>query len=144
VNLLLGFVGAIALLIDGGYAMAAEISSPGAAAPTLSPVDPRGILSLGLLGLSFCITAWLIVRGGQFPRGISYLGYVAAIDMVYLFIARLIIVNPGYLSIIVPALALWFLILPGWFIWLGIDLMRGLVDEKFLTTMKQQQGLASN
>ncbi len=134
-GMLIGFFGAIAVLIDGSYTLAAAISSPGsspsmmAAGAAPSAADPRGLLSLGLLGISFFIVSWLVIEGGQFPRAISYWGYVTAIAIVYLFIARLIIVNPTYLSIMVPALAAGFILLPGWYMWLGIDLMRGLVDE---------------
>ncbi len=141
--MLLGFFGAIGLLVDGGYALASEIFKPGTAvlsstaATPPTAVDPAGILSFGLLGVSFFVVSWLIVKGGEFPRGISYLGYVTAIDMIYGFIARLIIINPTYMSILVPAVVLSFLLLPAWYVWLGMDLARGVVDESIAATAKK-------
>ncbi len=128
---LLGFFGAIATMVRGGYGLAVAAAGQSAAGNLIAVADPRGILSFGLLGISFFMVSWLIVAGGQFPRGISYLGYLVSIDLVYLFLARLIIINSTYLSVSVPMLVLDFILLPAWFFWLGADLIRGLVDERF-------------
>ncbi len=36
-----------------------------------SQIDPRGMLTFGVAGVGLWVIAWLILRRGQFPRGLG-------------------------------------------------------------------------
>jgi len=124
--LLLGLVGAIGSAIHGGYDLANAINpptSPGLGLP--SQIDPRGLLAFGVSGVALFVVAWLIGRGGQFPGGLGYLGYISAVLLVVLYLGRLIVLSATSPVIVVPALLEGFLVNPIWYLWLGIALWRG-------------------
>ncbi len=124
--LLLGLVGAVGSAIHGGFDLANAINppaSPGLGLP--SQIDPRGLLTFGVSGVALFIVAWLIRRGGQFPRGLGYLGYLSAVLLIVLYLGRLIVPSATSPVIVVPALLEGFLVNPIWYIWLGIALWRG-------------------
>lgn len=126
--LLLGIAGALGSAVHGGYDLANAIN-PLLASNLLSElpnqVDPRGLLAFGVAGAALFVVAWLIVRGGQFPRGLGYLAYLSAVLLVALYLGRLIVLNPGSPVILVPALLNGFLVNPALYIWLGLVLLRG-------------------
>jgi hypothetical protein len=126
--LLLGLAGVIGSAVHGGYNLANAINPPtttptGQVEPP-NPVDPRGLLTFGFVGLAVLVIAWLIGRGGQFPRGLSYLGYLLGILLVVLYLGRLIVLDARSPIIVVPALLTGFLVNPAWYIWLGLVLWR--------------------
>ncbi|HEX5414076.1 MAG TPA: hypothetical protein VFZ25_00320, partial [Chloroflexota bacterium] len=86
------------------------------------PVDPRGLLTFGLAALGLYLVSWLIGRGGQFPSGLGYLGYLAASLSLLLYLGRLIILSAASPLIVVPAILSGFLITPIWYLWVGIEL----------------------
>jgi hypothetical protein len=123
--LLLGLAGALGSAVHGGYDLANAINPPSSSMPDLpNPVDPRGLLTFGVMGIALFIVAWLIGRGGQFPRGLGYLGYVSAVLLVVLYLGRLIVFNPASPVILVPALLNGFLVNPIFYLWLGLALLR--------------------
>jgi hypothetical protein len=71
------------------------------------------------------IVAWLVVRDGEFPRGLGYLAYLSAVLLVVLYLGRLIVLDPASLVILVPALLNGFLVNPALYVWLGLVLLRG-------------------
>jgi len=71
------------------------------------------------------VVAWLIVRGSLFPQGLGYLGYVAALLLLILYLGRLVVLDAKSLVIVVPAVLSGFLITPAWYSWLGLELWRG-------------------
>src|SRR5206468_7730734 len=77
-----------------------------------SAIDPRGMLTFGVMGLSLWVIAWLMLRGTQFPRGLAHLGYVTAALLIIVYLARLIVLHPSSLLVVVPALLLRFLASP--------------------------------
>jgi hypothetical protein len=83
------------------------------------------LLAFGVAGVALFIVAWLIVRGGRFPRGLGYLSYLSAVLLVALYLGRLIVLNPGSPVILVPALLNGFLVNPALYAWLGLTLLRG-------------------
>src|SRR5262249_48174644 len=89
-----------------------------------SQVDPRGLLTFGVTGIAFLVLAWLIVRGGQLPRGLGYLGYALAILLVIVYLGRLILLDPSNLFLLGAAGLTGFILAPLWYIWLGLVLWR--------------------
>jgi len=124
--LLLGAVGALGSAIHGAYDLANALHPPATALnPDLpSQIDPRGLLTFGLLGLALWISAWLIVRGGLLPRSLGYLGYLNAALLVILYLARLIVLDATSPLVLVPALLAGFITSPLWYAYLGVSFWR--------------------
>ena len=124
--LLLGLAGALGSAVHGGYDLAAVLRPHGPVDPNLpAAMDPRGLLTFGATGIGVWVMAWLIVRGGQLPRGLGYLGYVVAALALILYLGRLIIFDAASPLIVIPAVLAGFLVNPIWYIWLGLTFWRG-------------------
>jgi hypothetical protein len=123
--LLLGVAGALGSAVHGGYDLANAINPPSSMPDLPNPVDPRGLLTFGVAGAALFIVSWLIGRGGRFPRGLGYLGYVSAILLLALYLGRLIVFDPTSPVILAPALLNGFLVSPIFYLWLGLALLRG-------------------
>lgn len=125
-GLLLGLAAAIGSLIHGGYDLANAINPPTTVNLDLpSQIDPRGMLTFGVAGIGLLVFAWLMSRNTTFPRGLAYIGYVAGVLLLWIYLGRLVILQPTNLIIVVPALLAGFLANPAWYIGLGLALMRG-------------------
>jgi hypothetical protein len=125
-GLLLGLAGALGATIHGGYDLANAINPPAGVPLDLpSQIDPRGLLTFGVAAIALVVVAWLIRRGQQLPIGLSYVGFLSALLLIILYLARLVILNPANPIILGPALLNGFLIHPAWYIWLGLVLWRG-------------------
>jgi hypothetical protein len=123
--LLLGVAGALGSAVHGGYDLANSIHPPPSLPADLpNPVDPRGLLTFGIAGLALFVVAWLIVRGGQFPKGLGYLAYLSAVLLVALYLGRLIVLEPTSPVVLIPALLNGFVANPVLYIWLGLVLLR--------------------
>lgn len=123
--LLLGSIGTLGAAIHGGYDLANTLNPvAGYAADLPSQVDPRGLLTFGLVGVSLFIFAWLMGRQGQFSKNLVYAGYLLAALLVVIYLARLIILDPANPALLVPVLAAGFVVNPGWYIWIGLSLRR--------------------
>jgi hypothetical protein len=124
--LLLGLAGAIGSALHGGYDLAALLRAHGAVDPNLpSAMDPRGLLTFGASGIALWVFASLMLRGGQFPKALGYLGYAVAALQIVLYLGRLIVFDAKNPVIVVPALLAGFLATPIWYVWLGVTLWRG-------------------
>jgi hypothetical protein len=126
--LLLGIGGSFGALLHGGYDLANAINAPDVVSGIMnlpSAIDPRGLLTFGITGIGVIILAWLIGRGRQFPRGLSYWGYLLGALLVVLYLGRLIILDPKNPLIAVDALVSGFVLNPVWYIWLGWALWSG-------------------
>jgi hypothetical protein len=129
--LLLGMIAALGQAMHGGYDLANMINRPAidaevaAALATLpNQIDPRGLTTFGLMGIALLVFAWLMSRGGSFPKRLSYLGYLLAILFIILYLARLIVLDPTNPVLLVPVLVAGFVVNPAWYIWLGITFWR--------------------
>ncbi len=121
-----GIVGGLGSAIHGGYDLSNALHPPAQLNLDLpSAIDPRGMLTFGVAGLGLWIVAWLILRGGQFPRGLGYLGYATAVLLIVVYLARLIVLDATSLLVVGPALLLGFVASPVWYVWLGVSLWRG-------------------
>lgn len=126
--LLLTSVGTLGAAIHGGYDLANLLNPPASAsamADLPSQIDPRGFLTFGVMGIGLLVIAWLMGRSEQFPQGLSYLGYALAILFIIIYLARLIILDPGNPLLLWPVLVTGFVVHPAWYIWLGLSLQRG-------------------
>ena len=125
--LLLSIAGAFGAIIHGGYDLADAIN-PTAANVALanlpSAIDPRGLLTFGVTGLVVFVMAWLMGRGKQIPRALSYWGYLLSILLVVLYLGRLIILDPKNPIVLMDALLSGFIVNPVWYVWLGVVLWR--------------------
>jgi len=123
--LLLGVGGALGSAIHGAYDLSNALHPPATVNLDLpSQIDPRGLLTFGVAGLALWVVAWLILRGGQLPRGLGYLGYVTAALLIVIYLARLIVLDATSPLVLVPALVTGFVASPVWYIWLGLTLWR--------------------
>jgi hypothetical protein len=121
----LSIAGAFGAIIHGGYDLANAINPTTAnvaLANLPNAIDPRGLLTFGVAGLSIFVIAWLMGRGGQFPRALSYWGYLLAVLLVVLYLGRLIILDPRNPIVLVDELLSGFIVNPVWYVWLGIVL----------------------
>lgn len=123
--MLIGIVAALGSVIHGGYDLGNSINPPGTSTGDFpNQIDPRGLLTFGLAGLSMFGVAWLMSRGGGLPKNLAYLGYLLAALMVIIYLGRLIILSPTNLAILLPAALAGFIVSPAWNIWLGLNLMK--------------------
>ena len=122
--LALGLAGSLGSAAHGGYDLANAINPRSSLTVLPNPVDPRGLLTFGATGLALLIVAWLIVRGGTFPRGLGYLGYLSAVLLLALYLGRLIVLDATNPLIVVPALLSGFVVNPFFYCWLGLSLLR--------------------
>ena len=83
------------------------------------------MLTFGASGLALWVFAWLMLRSGQLPKQLGYLGYLVAALQIILYLGRLIIFDAKNPVIVVPALVAGFVATPIFFIWLGVSLWRG-------------------
>jgi hypothetical protein len=124
-GLLFSLGAALGSAIHGGYDLSNALHPPATLSTDLpNPVDPRGLLTFGIAGLGLFLLAWLMTQDMSFPKGLAYLGYLSAILMVILYLARLIILQATSVAIVVPALLEGFIVNPIWYIWLGLTFLR--------------------
>lgn len=123
--LLLGVAGALGSAIHAGYDLSNALHPPATLNLDLpSQIDPRGLLTFGVAGLGLWIVAWLIPRGGHFPRRLGYLGYLVAGLLMVVYLARLIVLEASSPLVLAPALLVGFIASPVWYVWLGASLWR--------------------
>ena len=125
-GLLLAFAGAFGAVTHGAYDLANLVKPPAALASDLpSSTDPRGLGTFALMGVSVAIASMLILRGGALPRRLGYLGLLAATLLVFVYVGRLVILNPRSTGLHTAAVISGFVVNPAWFLWLGAVLWRG-------------------
>jgi hypothetical protein len=120
----LALAGALGSLVHAGYDLSNALHPPAALNADLpSAIDPRGLATFGLAGIGLFVFSWLVMRSGKFPRGLGWLGYLSAVLMLMLYLARLIILQASSPVVAIPALLEGFIVNPAWYIWLGIVLL---------------------
>jgi hypothetical protein len=122
---LLALVGAFGAALHGGYDLANLANPPAALASDVpSSVDPRGLGTFALTGLALAVTGVLILRSGPLPRGLGYLAFFSAALLVFVYIGRLVILNPKSPGLLAAAVTVGYVVNPVWFVWLGLALRR--------------------
>ncbi|HOU41328.1 MAG TPA: DUF4386 family protein [Promineifilum sp.] len=87
----------------------------------VSPVDPAGVATFGVIGLASLVTGMLIIGSGRLPRMLGYLAVANAVLLVALYFATaagaqtLILLSGGLTSVLVG---------PIYWVWLGRELRR--------------------
>ena len=125
-----GMIGAFGSAIHGGYDLANAIH-PSLIAVGLSTanvplqIDPRGFLTFFASAIALLTFSILIVTSRRFPHTLGIVGIVSASTLMLLYLARLIILDPTNIIVIVLALLSGFILQPIWNIWLGLALWRG-------------------
>jgi len=122
--LVFGLVGALAATLHGGYDLAVGIHPPNQVINFPSPVDPRGLGTFGLTGISLLAFSVLMQWDRSFPRGFVALGYASGVLLVLIYISRLTILNTSSLLVLAPAGIEGFVLNPAWYIWLGFVLRK--------------------
>lgn len=126
VALLLGVMGGFGAAIHGGYDLAVALTPPsdalGVVAGLPNQIDPRGLLTFAVAGVAALIVSSLIRRHPIFPSGLGYLGYLAGLLLIVVYLGRLTIVEPTHLLVAGPAALVGFLVSPAFYIWLGLTL----------------------
>lgn len=143
---LLGVVAALGSTIHGGYDLGNAINPPPLSSGLQtqlnnlpSQIDPRGLLTFGVSGIAFLIIAWLIVRGGQLPKALGYLGYLLGVLLMLVYLGRLIILSPSNPALLGAAGLTGFIVSPLWYIWLGVTLWRGQSAHTGISAVKTAQ-----
>jgi hypothetical protein len=125
-GLLLSLSAALGSTIHGGYDLANTLHPPASLNTDVpNPIDPRGLLTFGLAGMGLFILSWLATQDNTFPKRLAYLGYLSALLMIILYLGRLVILQATSLVIVIPALLEGFIVNPIWYIWLGLEFLRG-------------------
>ena len=122
----LALVGAFGAAIHGAYDLANLADPPASLASDVpSSVDPRGLGTFALTGLALAVTGTLVLRGRLLPVGLGYLAFVSAALLVFVYVGRLVILNPKSPGLLTAAVIAGFIVNPVWFVWLGRVLGRG-------------------
>jgi hypothetical protein len=83
--------------------------------------DPQGIFGFGMVGLWLLVVNWTAIKGGQFPRGLAYLGLALGIGYWCVVAGRLLSIP----QLIAIAAALGAgIIAPIWYIGMGLSLRK--------------------
>jgi hypothetical protein len=122
--LVFGLAGALAATLHGGYDLAVGIHPPNQVINFPSPVDPRGLGTFGLTGISLLAFSFLIQRDRSFPRGFVWLGYASGVLLLLIYVSRLTILQASNLLVLAPAGIEGFVLNPAWYIWLGFVLRK--------------------
>ena len=128
----LGLGGAFGATVHGGYDLANALNPPAALSTELgvalaslpNQVDPRGLLTFGVSAIAIFVFARLMASDARFPNALCYVGYLLALLLGWLYVGRLIILDPANPLLLIPILLTGFVINPAWYIWLGFVLLR--------------------
>ena len=124
-GLVLGLAAALGSTMHGAYDLANLVKPPAAlSADVPSSTDPRGLATFALAGVGLAVAGSLIVRGRALPTGLGYLAFLAAALLVFVYVGRLVILDPNSPGLHAGAVIAGFVVNPAWYIWLGSALWR--------------------
>jgi hypothetical protein len=117
--------GAFGATLHGGYDLANLANPPATLASDLpSSVDPRGLGTFALTGLAVALVGVLVLGGRVFARGLAYLSFLAAALLVFVYVGRLVVLNPKSPGLLAAAIVSGYVVNPLWFGWVGLSLRR--------------------
>jgi hypothetical protein len=121
--LALGFIAAIVSVLHGGYDLANVIHPPLndilSQAEYPNAIDPRGVGTFGLAGLSYLVLSTVAVSSPRYPKRLARLGQALGIVMIVIYAGRLVILDPTH-PVVRTALALGVVANTVFFLWLGM------------------------
>jgi len=123
-GLLLGIAGAGGAAIHSAFDVASNLHPPATPFDYASPIDPRGFLTFAVAGLGAIVVSWLILRGSVLPRAVGYLGIVAGLLLIALYVAYLVLLNatdPLVLGLVLIS----GIVQPVWYLSVGWSLLQG-------------------
>jgi len=127
-GLMLGFAAALGATIHGGYDLALALHPvadvPAGVVALPNPIDPRGLLTFGVAGLSVLIASLLMRRHPQFSQGFMALTFVLGVLLIVVYFGRLIVLTPSSPLLLLPAAFTGFVVNPLWYVLLGLALRR--------------------
>jgi Domain of unknown function (DUF4386) len=106
-----------AAYVNGDAAVKAALTVPGA----LEGLDPQPWLRLGAVGLWVLVVSLLALRGGIWPKALAYVGIGSAI-VYWLAMTGIVLQLASVIRIKAGAGA--FILVPLWYIWLGLRLRK--------------------
>ena len=125
-GLVFGLAGTIGTMVHGGFDFANVINPPATAESGFpSEVDPRGLLTFGATGLALFYISWLMGKNRYFPKNLGLLGFVSGVLLLWIYVARLTILDPANPVLLYPILLEGFLVNPIWYLWVGVVLRKG-------------------
>jgi hypothetical protein len=107
----LGVVGAVGAAVHGGYDLANAINPPGAVVDGPNAIDPRGLLTFGVGGLSLVVFAAALA-----PRRLAWLAAGLGVLLVALYVLRLVVLDADNAAIIGIAALVGFVLSPLWYV----------------------------
>lgn len=117
---ILAVLGAMGAAVHGAYDFSNALNPPASLNADLpSQIDPRGFLTFGISGLALLLGSLLMSTNKRMPKNLGSLGYLAGLLSIFLYLARLIVVDATSMVIVVPALVNGFIVGPVWYGWLG-------------------------
>jgi hypothetical protein len=126
--LALGVVAAAGSSIHGAYDLANFVKEPLGAPSGFgnlpNAVDPRGLMTFGVSGLSILVASWLILKGAPFPKRLGWLGILTGLLLIVVYLGRLIILDPKNPVVLTAAILTGFILSPLWFAWIGRELLQ--------------------
>lgn len=125
-GLALAVAAAYGSAMHGGYDLANLAKPPATALASDVPssTDPRGLATFALAGVALAIAGALIVRGSELPARLGYLAFLGAALLIFVYVGRLVILNPKSPGLHAAAVISGFIVNPAWYIWLGSTLWR--------------------
>jgi hypothetical protein len=111
-------------MAHGTFDLANALHAPSGTFDFPSPVDLRGLATLGLTGLAVLLWSHLLTSDRDFRPGLGYIGYVNGGLMLVLFIGRLVVLDATNPVILAAAVLDGLVVSPFWFVRLGSGLMR--------------------
>jgi hypothetical protein len=122
-GLIFALVGAFGAALHGAYDLANLINPPASLADDLpNAADPRGLATFGFTAVGVAVSGALTLRGARLPRGLGYLAFLSAALLVFVYVGRLVILNPKSPGLLAAAVLVGFVVNPVFFVWLGLVL----------------------
>jgi hypothetical protein len=113
----LGVVAAVGAAVHGGYDLANAINPPAVGSDLPNAVDPRGLLTFGVGGLSLLAYAGAI---GSRPLGL--LAAILGVGLIALYVLRLVVLDADNVWIVGIAGVVGFVLSPLWYARVGAAL----------------------
>jgi hypothetical protein len=125
-GLLLTVVGQMGASVHGAFDLSTVVG-PGAgaaASDVANMADPRGFLTFLVTGLGILALARAAAAANALPGSLSLLGSLLGLVLIWIYLARLLVLDPTSPLLAIPVLAGGFLLGPAWYIWLGLELRK--------------------